>query len=250
MALEKALWLVAEKMPLLLLAFLSSRITYLAQVAGASMAKWTQLPLELRLSNVLTGYCRYIGGMIWPFKLAAFYPYEMNPDPLWVVLAAGLLILITYAVVVGAFFGRRYLAVGWFWFLGTMVPVIGLVQVGDQSMADRYSYFTFTGLFIIVVWGAADLLGRWSEGRLGLAVATVALLAGYVYLTQVQVGYWKNAETSLRHTLDVEPDSPAFENNLGVYLWEKAEGARAPGRPPKRRRKTSATGPLRIGARR
>ena len=133
---------------------------------------------------------------------------------------------ITCLAVVGAYFGRRYLAVGWFWFVGTLVPVVGIVQVGDQSMADRYSYFTFTGLFILVVWLATELLGRWLLGRVVLAAAAVGILAGCTYLTTVQVGYWQDTTAALEHTLEEEPDNPAADNNLGVHMWEKAEGTR------------------------
>jgi tetratricopeptide (TPR) repeat protein len=162
--------------------------------------------------------------MVWPFHLTMFYPYPMEPDPCYVGGSALLLLEITCLVVVGAYFGRRYLAVGWFWFVGTLIPVIGIVQVGDQSMADRYAYFTFTGLFILVVWLATELLGRWLLGRLALAVAAVGVLAGCMYLTVIQVGYWQGTIVALEHTLREEPDNPAAENNLGVEMWQRAEG--------------------------
>ena len=195
---KAALWLVAEKLPLLALSAASSRITYLAQQKGASMAKLESLPFALRLCNVLTAYLRYIGGMIWPFDLTMFYPYQTQLDATYVtyaVIAAEVLLVITCIAVAGAFYGRRYLAVGWFWFLGTLVPVIGLVQVGDQSMADRYSYFTFTGLFIMLVWGAADLLERWRPGRAVLIAAAVAVLAGCAVLAAGVRGYWPGSAT-------------------------------------------------------
>ncbi len=224
--LTPAFWLVLEKLPLLALTAASSVITYVAQQQGVSMASPESLPPLLRFSNVLTAYVRYIIGMVWPFHLTMFYPYSMNPDPCQVGGAALLLLEITCLVVVGAYFGRRYLAVGWFWFLGTLIPVIGIVQVGDQSMADRYSYFTFTGLFILVVWLATELLGRWLLGRVVLAAAAVASVAGCTYLTIVQVDYWQDTIAALEHTLQEEPDNPAAENNLGVTMWETAEGTR------------------------
>jgi tetratricopeptide (TPR) repeat protein len=223
---EQAAWLVLEKVPLLALTLVSCFITYGAQQKGASMAKLESLPFALRMSTVLTAYVRYIGGMLWPFDLTMFYPYVMRPSEPYVRLAAVLLLMLTIAALVGAYYGRRYLPVGWFWFLGTLVPVIGLVQVGDQSMADRYSYFTFTGLFIILVWGLTDLFGRWPEGRAVLGAAAAAVLGGCVLLTVKQVDYWHDTIAALEHTLLVAPDNPAAENNLGVHMWELAEGTR------------------------
>jgi tetratricopeptide (TPR) repeat protein len=203
---EAVLWLVAEKLPLLALSVVSSRITYLAQQKGASMANLNSLPLLLRIGNVLTGYARYIGGLFWPFDMAAFYPYQTMADATYAtyaVVAAEILLVITVAAVVGAFYGRRYLAVGWFWFLGTLVPVIGLVQVGDQSMADRYSYFTYTGLFIMLVWGAADLLGRWRPSRAVLLAAAAAVVAGCAALAAGALGSWPRGTTASYGCLSV-----------------------------------------------
>ena len=157
-------WLLLEKLPMLVLAGLSCVMTYHAQQKGGSMATQEFLPLFLRANNALTAYVRYIGGMFWPTKLAAFYPYTIDPNVAYMLGAWILLMLLTVAAIAGAFFGRRWLAVGWFWYLGILVPVIGFVQVGDQSMADRYSYFSFTGLFIIVVWGRPNC---WGVGRAG-----------------------------------------------------------------------------------
>ena len=193
------------------------------------MANFVSLPLTLRICNVLTAYLRYIGGLFWPFDLTMFYPYQTSVDSVYItyaVIAAEVLLVVTGVAIAAAFYGRRYLVVGWFWFLGTMVPVIGLVQVGDQSMADRYSYFTFTGLFIMLVWGATDLLGRWPQGRVVLAAVAAVVLAGCVGLTTVQAGYWENTTTALEHTLMIASDNPAAQNNLGVTMWEKAEGTR------------------------
>ena len=183
---QTAAWLVLEKVPLFVLVALSSWATCYAQDKGGSMATSASLPFNVRFSNVVTAYVRYLAGMVYPHRLAIFYPYDTtvhfipsvdmtaasdapifhphNLSVLWyrpeVLGALLLLLLISAGVFVGLSYGRRYPAVGWFWFLGTMAPVIGIVQVGDQSMADRYSYFTFTGLFIIVVWGATDLLAQ------------------------------------------------------------------------------------------
>ena len=225
----RAFILVVEKLPLAALVAASCLATYYAQNKGGSVARPDYLAFDIRLNNALTAYSRYIGGMFWPFRLAAFYPYELKQDAWLVAGAYALLLLVTVAAIVFACFGRRYVIVGWLWFLGTLVPVIGLfVQVGDQSMADRYSYFTFTGLFIIVVWGAADLLGRWVSGLAVLAAYASVALAGCVVLTVIQVTRWQDIETAFRYTLALYPENPAYENNWGVLNWERAEGKQEP----------------------
>jgi tetratricopeptide (TPR) repeat protein len=221
-------WLMLEKLPLLVLAGLSCVMTYHAQQKGGSMATQAFLPLFLRVNNALTAYVRYIGGMFWPFKLAAFYPYTTEPNRAYLLAAWTLLMLLSIAAIVGAVYGRRYLFVGWFWYVGMLVPVIGFVQVGDQSMADRYSYFTFTGLFIAIVWGLTDLFGRWEAGRVALAGLAAAALACCVALTLPQVSHWQDSETAFVCTLAVAPDNPAFQNNWGVLNWERAMGKREP----------------------
>ena len=163
-------WLVAEKLPMLALCAASAFITMKAQqAAGAMNTVKNSFPLSIRMGNAIVCYARYIGKALWPSHLALVYPHPGTSLEIWEVLAALVLLLAITALVLRERH-RRYLLVGWLWFLGTMVPMIGLVQVGEQAMADRYAYLPFIGLFIMVCWGAAD----WAEQR----KLPVAVLAG------------------------------------------------------------------------
>src|SRR5438034_2202091 len=156
------LFLVAEKIPFFVLSLFSSYITFLVQRKGGAVS--TSISLGARIANALISYCRYIGKMFWPEKLSVLYPHPGH-WPAWEVAASGGLLLAIFAVVTALARKRPYLAVGWLWFFGTLVPVIGLVQVGVQSMADRYTYVPVIGLFIMLVWGGGELiLGRIGNG--------------------------------------------------------------------------------------
>jgi protein O-mannosyl-transferase len=195
-------FLVLEKIPLLLLSAASGMVAILAQRAGGAMhtaSTWE------RFWNVPVSYMSYLGKAVWPVRLAAFYPLEGRSLPVWQIVASSAAVfLITLAVL--RLKNRRYLATGWFWFLGTLVPVLGLVQVGLQSMADRYVYLPYIGLFVAVVWGVAELAQkrRISGVWLGALSALVVLTLGFA--TRQQVGYWHDSETLWRHTLAVTGD--------------------------------------------
>ena len=217
---------VLEKAPLLALAAASSVLTYLVQERGGSVVSKDYLPVALRLENALTAYVGYLGKAFWPIHLAVFYPLEQD-IPLWHLVAAGALVLGVSAAAVVAARRRPYLAVGWFWYAGTLVPVIGLVQVGGQSMADRYLYVPLTGLAIAAVWGITDLLVRRRYGRPVLAVAAVAVIAACTALTAVQVGYWKDSKTLFEHSLAAIGDNAVAHNNLGMLLADEGKTAEA-----------------------
>jgi tetratricopeptide (TPR) repeat protein len=205
--------LVIEKLPLFGVVAASCVITFLAQWNGKSVGGLEALPLTARLANAGIAYAKYVGKTFWPTDLAAFYPnYGFAPadDPhYWAFLAVGFAALVALAAITifVLWFGRRlrYLTVGWLWFLGTLVPVIGLVQVGTQGMADRYTYLPLIGLFVMTVWGLPDLLRRFPFRRLALDAATVATVIACISLTWVQVGYWKNGLTLFSHAWKVNP---------------------------------------------
>lgn len=210
-------WLVLEKVPLFMLCAGSAVITLLAQegshaVRGASA--------RVRFGNALVAYTRYLGKAFWPDRLAAMYPHPGRLLPNWQIAASAALLVILTALVLYRR-DRRYLAVGWFWFLGTLVPVIGLVQVGVQAMADRYAYLSFIGLFICVVWGGAEIaknrkaLGPW------LAVLTAAILVTLGMVTRHQIGYWRNSETLWRHALSVTEMNYSAHDALARALAEQ-----------------------------
>lgn len=209
--------LVAEKVPLFALAALSSIVTYLAQQKGGAVSSLEQIPLVKRLANALTSYAAYIAKTLFPQGLAVVYPYP--PDIAWwkAAAAAALLAALTLLAVR---FRRRcpYVLVGWLWYLGTLVPVIGIVQVGTQAMADRYTYVPLIGLFIAAAWGAGDLAGRLRQGRNILAVVTAAAFAGFTTVTWNQLSHWRSSTTLFEHALRVTENNSVAHLNLGVAL--------------------------------
>lgn len=215
----KALWvkaLVREKLPLFALVVASSVVTYFAQQYGGAVKSLTRFPLSLRLSNVAVSYVSYIGKMLWPGKLAVYYPYERTLHPVKAIGAALLLLSIT-ALVIYAARRRGYLLTGWLWYLGTLVPVIGFVQVGEQALADRYTYVPLIGLFIIIVWGVADALekSRWRQGATAFAAGILVVLS---VLAWQQVGRWQDSVTLYEHTLSVTANNYVIQTNLGHVL--------------------------------
>ena len=209
--------LVLEKAPLFVCALLSSAVTYAVQQTAGAVRAFDTLPLTRRITNAIVAYVDYIGKMIWPADLAPLYPYSAS-EPLWrVAFAAALLIGLTWlAVRTSARY--RYVAVGWLWYLGTLVPVIGLVQVGSQPMADRYTYIPIVGLFIVIVWGLSDLLQRVPARRYLLAGAATLALAVSVVLARQQVAIWENSVDLWQHTLRVTSNNYRAHNNLAQAL--------------------------------
>jgi tetratricopeptide (TPR) repeat protein len=207
--------LIREKIPLLVLASAASVVTILVQRSG--FASLDAIPVGSRVANAMVSYVAYIAKALWPTRLAVLYPYPRSLPPSWVI--ASVLILLGLSVLVMRA-GRRYpyLPVGWLWYVGTLVPVIGLVQVGSQSMADRYTYVPLIGLLIIAAWGVPDLVAsRWWHKALIPALAGGVLLACAI-VSRAQVQYWKDAMTLWEHTLQVTAANPFAHNNLGVEL--------------------------------
>jgi tetratricopeptide (TPR) repeat protein len=210
-------WLLLEKIPFFILAAAGSTVTFLVQkTAGAMWAtSWST-----RLENVVLAYVRYISKLFWPQDLAVVYSY---PGRWPALLAAGAALLLLTWTALSVYRARQnpYLPVGWFWFLGTLVPTIGLVQVGAQSIADRYTYIPSIGFFIVVVWGASDFARRWPEKGKFLPLAGVVALAGCIGATSIQISYWQNSETLFLHAIGVTTDNYVAENCLGK-AFEKA----------------------------
>jgi tetratricopeptide (TPR) repeat protein len=209
--------LLLEKLPFFALSLASCIVTFVVQSRGGAVASLGGFPLPNRAANALVSYLRYAGKTLWPVDLAVLYP---NPGrwPAWLVLlAAAFLVGVTIAVL-----RRRkelpFLAVGWLWFVGTLVPVIGLVQVGIQSMADRYTYVPLIGSMTAVAWGAGALAQRWSAARPALAAAGAAALVAWVLGTRHQIGFWKDSESLFRQTLAVTTNNHLALNNLGSFL--------------------------------
>lgn len=211
--------LIWEKIPLLFLAALSCLITLLVQ--KQAMPGIDLLPPAIRLANAMVAYVTYLGKLFWPLNLSVFYPYQTNTLAWWQPVAAALLLASLSGLVIR--WGRKfpYLPVGWFWYLGTLVPVIGLVQVGEQAMADRYTYIPLIGIFIILAFGAADLAaGRRRRQVVLTASCGLALLACLV-LTWRQVGYWQNSITLFGRALAVTKDNYLAYDKMGLAYDEQ-----------------------------
>lgn len=206
--------LVVEKIPLLALVVASSVITYLVQRAGGAVSPLTGLPIEARLGNAVVSYIRYLGKALWPTDLAVLYPHP-GYWPIGVVAGCAVLLL---ALTAGAWWLRRrqpWLVVGWLWYVGTLVPVIGIVQVGIQSMADRYTYVPMLGLALAVTWAGFHLAARSEGWRAGLVLVGVLYASFCLVLTRQQIGYWRDSEALFRRTVAVTKNNYLAYNNLG-----------------------------------
>jgi Tfp pilus assembly protein PilF len=199
--------LILEKIPFIVLSAVLSVVAFLAQQRSGAMPLLAVIPLKFRICNAFISYTKYIDKMVWPARLALFYPHPgRNVSFLHAAISAVLLLAVTIVVLRFAK-NRRYLFTGWFWYLGTLVPAIGLVQVGDQAMADRYSYITLTGLFIIIAWGAADLLGKWRYRKITLWLSALLVLSVLTIVTHLQVRHWKDTVAISQRSLKVAGDS-------------------------------------------
>jgi protein O-mannosyl-transferase len=212
-------WLVAEKLPLLLLSAASAKLTMNAEKAGGAVQSFARYSFALRIETAFISYVRYLGKAVWPVDLVALYPHPTMLYPIWHVAAAVfVLALITIAVFRGR--QRRYLLVGWLWFLGSMVPMIGLVQVGPQALADRFAYLPFIGLFLMVTWLAADGAGACTVPKRWIALPVIGYLLALSLLTYRQVGYWRDIPSFWERTLAFTQGNYIAENNLGDFLFK------------------------------
>ncbi|MBM4018221.1 MAG: tetratricopeptide repeat protein [Planctomycetes bacterium] len=221
---RRAWRLVLEKAPLALLAAASAAITL--HVQQGAMRASQGIPLGIRLQNAAVSYVAYLWQMVWPARLAAFYPYPPQ-IPAW--RWAGATALLAGLTVLAIWFGRRrrYLAAGWLWYLVTLVPVIGVVQVGSQAMADRFTYVPLIGIFVAVIWGAADAAARWRGGRIGLAAAAAAILAACMAATYVQAGFWRDTQTLFEHALRVTEGNFVAHAKIAGALARRGQLAEA-----------------------
>jgi hypothetical protein len=215
----RVLW---EKLPLLALSAADSAVTFLVQKdIGAVQA----IPLMFRMRNALVSYIIYIGQLFWPTRLAVFYP--IHTVFVWQVLLAAMILAGVSALAVYWWRTRPYFATGWLWFLGTLVPVIGIVQVGGQARADRYTYIPFIGLTIIVAFGAEDLIRKFPAARTAAIFATAIFGVVCMVLTAKQTSYWQDDGTLFQHAVEVTEKNFIAESGLGIYLAQTGRGAEA-----------------------
>lgn len=208
--------LVIEKVPHLLLSFIVSLITYASHQNIGSLGSFAVFPFADRIANGLTSYTAYIGKMIWPTRLAVLYPYTQVP--LWKMTASFVFLAAVSWLAIRKRHEQSYFIVGWLWYLGTLVPVIGLVNWGNQAMADRFVYIPFIGLYIAVSWGISGLLTKWKQRKTWFVVATIITALALSMLSWQQVGYWKNSVTLFENSLNKTRNNYLMHNNLGVTL--------------------------------
>ena len=200
-----------EKIPLLVLSAAAAIVTFLAQRSAGAVVAVSGAPLGMRVGNALASYVIYLGKTFWPADLAVFYPYQKDP-PAWQPILTAMAIAGISIVALRWFRRRPYLAVGWFWYLVTLLPVIGLVQVGEQAYADRFLYLPMVGLLIVLAW--------WLPARPAVSAIAAVVCIAAAAVTWVQIGYWRNSESLYRHALGVTQDNYLAHYQLGVFLAE------------------------------
>lgn len=200
-------WLVVEKVPFFALVIISGIVTFIVQKAGGAMNERMQFPFLSRLANAAIAYLVYIKQMFWPKGLACLYPHAGTDVSILLAVICGLSLIAVSAVVFIYRQKFRYLFTGWFWYVGMLIPVIGLVQVGDQAYADRYTYMPIIGLFIIIAWGACDLLKKPAYRKAILLPAGVVIISVLAVLTYIQQGYWRDNFTLFEHAIEVTKDN-------------------------------------------
>ncbi len=210
--------LILEKLPLLVLSAAACAVTIFAQRSGGSMR--LVLPLGVRLENAIYAYAMYVWKAFWPAWLAVFYPHPGATLAFWKLGLAALFVVSVSALAWWQRTSRPYLITGWLWYLGTLVPVIGLVQVGEQAIADRYAYIPLIGVFVMVVWGAADLADSRQFGFAPRAKMAAVVLGVLILFSCDQLRYWRSAVDLWAHTVDVTQDNFFGEQNLGAALLE------------------------------
>jgi tetratricopeptide (TPR) repeat protein len=212
--------IIIEKIPFILLSTVFCFITYYTQQKAQAVLSFEKIGLFSRIANALVAYATYMMKMVLPVRLAIIYPTTVTV-PLWQISVSLFVLTVLTALFVGLKRNYPYLLVGWLWFLGTLVPVIGIVKAGDISMADRYTYIPLVGLFVIITWGASDILEKCRSKKMvvsGLIIATIAVLSA---VTMNQLTYWKNSKALFTHALDVTTNNCKAHNNLGVALAQQ-----------------------------
>jgi protein O-mannosyl-transferase len=205
---------LVEKIPLFILSAVSSGITIYAQEKGGAVVPVMDLRLAERMANAVVSYVLYLWKMIWPLDLAVFYPFQYRPLP-DIAICAAVLVIVSAA----AFWKRKpypYLLFGWLWYLVSLLPVIGLIKVGNTEIADRYTYITLTGPFMALAWWAADTAKKWHSPKYVLPSVAILVVSACMALTTLQVGHWRNSVTLFSHALNVTENNFMAHNNLAA----------------------------------
>jgi len=210
--------IILEKIPLFIPVVMSCALTFFAQKGEGAVQALGGLSLKNRIANALVSYVNYILKMFWPSKLAVFYPHPRDTLPAWQIVGAALLITCACFFAIKAAKKSPYIVMGLLWYLGTLVPVIGFVQVGAHAMADRYTYIPLIGLYIIVAWGVLDLFNKWHYRKIYLSVFTILILSALTAKTFFQIRHWKNSISLFEHAIKVTENNYKAHNNLATAL--------------------------------
>ena len=213
--------LAAEKLPLFIPVAAISVVTIAAQSQAGALSSWEGLPLGSRVANAVLAYGMGLKKMLWPMDLAIFYPHPGNSLAVWPVALAALLLVILSLGVWWQGRRSRYLVVGWLWYLGTLIPVSGLIQVGGQAMADRYAYVPLMGLFIILAWGTAELAQTLRLPKAWLPAAALCVVIVLIGAVRLQLSHWRNSFTLFQHALETTQDNHMAHSNLGIAFLDK-----------------------------
>jgi tetratricopeptide (TPR) repeat protein len=212
--------LIIEKIPFFICSFLICMVTFLVQKSNNAMGAMETLGFKVRVGNAIFSYVAYIAKMLWPSRLAVFYPHPGSELSITAVIICALPLLLISVYSIYSARRYRFLAVGWFWYLGTLVPAIGLVQAGAQAMADRYTYMTLTGLFIIIAWSAKEFVPKWRYRNFTLAFLAIMVLIASALTASRQLRYWKNSIALYEHTLQVTKNNYVILFNYAKSLTE------------------------------
>ena len=219
----RLLW---EKIPFFILIAASCIVTFFVEQGGGSVVSLERYPLNVRIASALVAYVAYIGKMFWPVHLAVLYPY---PEKLfmWEIAGACLILLVISLSVIRVVKRHPYFTVGWLWYVGTLIPVIGLVQVGSQAMADRYAYVPLIGLFMMIAWGLYEMVSKHGIRKITVSAAALALCSALMTATYVQVRYWANSLTLFRYTVEHTDNNAIMHCSLGLELANQGKIAEA-----------------------
>lgn len=214
--------LIREKLPFFALAFAISAITFVVQRASGTVSSLDARPFTLRVQNAIVSYALYLVKCVWPSGLSPFYPYPQS-FALWKLIGAALVFAIATALAIASYKRRPYITLGWFWYVVTLVPVIGIVQVGAQAMADRYTYVPLIGIFVIAAWGLDEIIRLMPRSRVPMMAASSLVAAAFIVATWTYAGTWLNRRTLWEHALDVTTDNPVANCNLGLQLVREGD---------------------------
>jgi protein O-mannosyl-transferase len=213
--------LVAEKIPLVALATVSSVITFMVQ--KGALGETAELPIRTRINNAAVSYVAYLWQMFWPARLSVFYPHPENRLPPWQIMLSLLLLLGVSAAAIALRKQLPYFITGWLWYLGMLVPVIGLVQVGWQGHADRYTYLPQIGLYILIAWSVTDFTASWRHHREILGAAAAVIIGVLSWQAWIQTSFWRDSETLFTQALAVTSNNDVAENNLGIVRLQQGK---------------------------